>query len=53
MCIFQNNDYVVIRDLKPVSTHHFLVLSHKHIQSAKSLKSCQQDRDLRKYSIIN
>lgn len=39
---------MVIRDLRPVATHHFLVLSHKHIQSAKSLKPCEQDRNLRK-----
>jgi len=42
----KNDDFVVINDIKPVSSHHILVLSHKHIQSAKSLKPCQQDRDL-------
>lgn len=49
--IFQTNDCVVIKDIKPVSSLHILVLSHKHIQNAKSLKPCQEDRDLRKYKL--
>lgn len=48
LALFQSDQFVVIRDLRPVATHHFLVLSHKHIQSAKSLKPCEQDRNLRK-----
>lgn len=46
--LFQSNEFVVIKDLKPVATHHFLVLSHKHITSSKSLEPCEQDRNLRK-----
>jgi diadenosine tetraphosphate (Ap4A) HIT family hydrolase len=46
--LFQSNEFVVIKDLKPVATHHFLVLSHKHIASSKSLQPCEQDRNLSK-----
>jgi len=46
---FQSDQFVVIKDIRPVATHHFLVLSHKHIQSAKCLKPCEQDRNLREF----
>lgn len=45
--LFQTSKYVIVKDIKPASTYHFLVLSRKHIQSAKSLQPCEEDRNLR------
>jgi len=38
---------VIVKDISPVATHHYLVLSHRHIQSAKLLQPLDQDRSLR------
>lgn len=46
LSLFQSDSYVVIKDIKPVATYHFLVLSRKHIESSKSLKPCEEDRNL-------
>lgn len=45
---FQTDKYVVVKDIKPVATSHFLVISRKHIESAKRLQPCEEDRTLRK-----
>ncbi|VVC27271.1 Hypothetical protein CINCED_3A020021 [Cinara cedri] len=47
----QSDQFVIIRDIKPVATNHFLILSRKHIQSAKELQPCEEDRNLLKNMI--
>ncbi|KAL4135746.1 hypothetical protein QTP88_007337 [Uroleucon formosanum] len=44
----RSDQFVIIKDIKPVATHHFLVLSNKHINSAKSLQPNEQDCNLLK-----
>ncbi|XP_065222736.1 adenosine 5'-monophosphoramidase HINT3-like [Planococcus citri] len=35
--IFQNDELIVIRDIKPASKYHFLIIPKNHIADAKSL----------------
>ncbi|XP_015377621.1 PREDICTED: histidine triad nucleotide-binding protein 3-like [Diuraphis noxia] len=44
----RSDQFVIIKDIKPVATYHFLVLSDKHIKSAKSLQPNEQDCNLLK-----
>ncbi|XP_026815558.1 histidine triad nucleotide-binding protein 3-like [Rhopalosiphum maidis] len=44
----RSNQFVIIKDIKPVATHHFLVLSERHIKSSKSLQPNEQDCNLLK-----
>jgi diadenosine tetraphosphate (Ap4A) HIT family hydrolase len=37
LCSFQDDDYVVFPDIKPAARHHYLIVTRKHIQSAKQL----------------
>lgn len=46
--MLQSDQFVIIKDIKPVATHHFLVLCDKHIKNAKSLQPNEQDCNLRK-----
>jgi len=42
----RSDEFVIVKDISPVATHHYLVLSHRHIQSAKLLQPLDQDRSL-------
>ncbi|XP_068082331.1 adenosine 5'-monophosphoramidase HINT3 isoform X2 [Anabrus simplex] len=35
--LFQDENYIVIPDIKPLSTHHLLVITRQHIKNAKEL----------------
>lgn len=35
--LFENEDLVVFRDMKPATTHHYLVCTKEHIKNAKVL----------------
>ena len=37
-CFFQDDSVVIIKDIKPASKYHFLVIPKKHIPDAKCLK---------------
>ena len=39
--LFSNDDYVVFRNINPVTTNHVLVTPRKHIKSFKSLSGEQ------------
>lgn len=41
---FQTESTIVIKDIKPRSKHHYLVISRKHIPDAKHLTS--EDEEL-------
>ncbi|KAI4472965.1 hypothetical protein M0802_011715 [Mischocyttarus mexicanus] len=36
--IYEDENVTVIKDINPVSTHHYLILPNKHIRNAKELK---------------
>ncbi|XP_050438465.1 adenosine 5'-monophosphoramidase HINT3-like [Adelges cooleyi] len=42
----QGEKFVIVKDIHPVATHHFLVLSRDHIATAKSLQPTPKDREL-------
>lgn len=37
--IYEDEHVTCIKDINPVSTHHYLILPNKHIRNAKELKS--------------
>lgn len=37
MYVFQNADFVVIKDIRPASLHHYLVIPKHHIPNTKQL----------------
>ncbi|ESO86908.1 hypothetical protein LOTGIDRAFT_194459 [Lottia gigantea] len=39
--IYQEEDYVVFKDIKPCTSHHYLVIPKKHIPNPKQLTSKQ------------
>jgi len=36
--IYEDEDVTCIKDINPASTHHYLILSNKHIRNAKTLQ---------------
>lgn len=36
---FENNDFVIIEDIRPASEHHFLAISKEHIKDPRELRS--------------
>lgn len=46
--VSQDDDVTCIKDIRPASKHHYLILPKKHISNAKAIKS--EDSDLCKYS---
>ncbi|XP_020290071.1 histidine triad nucleotide-binding protein 3-like [Pseudomyrmex gracilis] len=36
--IYEDNDVTCIKDINPVSTHHYLIIPNRHIRNAKVLK---------------
>ncbi|XP_011686623.1 PREDICTED: histidine triad nucleotide-binding protein 3-like isoform X2 [Wasmannia auropunctata] len=36
--IYEDDDVTCIKDINPVSTHHYLIIPNKHIRNAKTLQ---------------
>lgn len=47
--LLQDEDVTCIKDIRPASTHHYLIIPNRHIRNAKALKF--EDAELCKYTI--
>lgn len=51
--IYEDEDVTCIKDISPVSTHHYLILPNRHIKNAKELKFTDAELYEKMISTVN
>ncbi|CAG2107520.1 unnamed protein product, partial [Medioppia subpectinata] len=39
--LYEDNNYVIIQDIRPAVDHHYLLITKKHIKNAKQMKTTE------------